>query len=66
VTDLMRRMGHGQGYKYAHDYPDHFVKQQNLPSSLQGKRYYVPTEQGYEKEIADRLKKWWGESHERV
>jgi putative ATPase len=66
VTGLMRRMGHGQGYKYAHDYPDHFVKQQNLPSSLQGKRYYVPTEQGYEKEIADRLKKWWGESHERV
>jgi putative ATPase len=66
VTDLMRQMGHGQGYKYAHDYPDHFVKQQNLPSSLQGKRYYVPTDQGYEKEIADRLKKWWGESHREV
>jgi putative ATPase len=66
VTDLMRRMGHGQGYKYAHDYPDHFVKQQNLPPSLQGKRYYVPTEQGYEKEITDRLKKWWGESQEEV
>jgi len=61
VTGLMRRMGHGQGYKYTHDHPDHFVKQQNLPPSLQGKRYYVPTEQGYEKEIADRLKKWWGE-----
>jgi putative ATPase len=60
VTDLMRQMGHGRGYKYAHDYPDHFVKQQNLPPSLQEKRYYVPTEQGYEKEIADRLKKWWG------
>jgi len=61
VTDLMRRMGHGQGYKYAHDYPDHFVKQQNLPPSLNGKRYYIPGGQGYEKEIADRLKKWWGE-----
>ena len=61
VTDLMRRMGHGRGYKYAHDYPDHFVKQQNLPSSLQGKRYYVPSDQGYEKEIAARLKKWWKE-----
>jgi putative ATPase len=60
VTDLMRQMGHGRDYKYAHDYPDHFVKQQNLPPSLQEKRYYVPTEQGYEKEIADRLKKWWG------
>ncbi len=66
VTDLMRQMGHGRGYKYAHDYPGHFVKQQNLPTSLQGKRYYVPTDQGYEKEIADRLKKWWGESREEV
>ncbi|HXZ29910.1 MAG TPA: replication-associated recombination protein A [Dehalococcoidia bacterium] len=66
VTGLMRQTGYGRGYKYAHDYPDHFVKQQNLPSSLQGKRYYVPTEQGYEKEIADRLKKWWGESHKEV
>ena len=61
VTDLMREMGHGRGYKYAHDYPDHFVKQQNLPPSLQGKRYYVPSDQGYEKEIAARLKKWWKE-----
>ena len=62
VTNLMRQMGHGRGYKYAHDYPGHFVKQQNLPSSLQGKRYYTPGDEGYEKEIADRLKKWWGES----
>jgi len=66
VTDLMRRMGHGQGYKYAHDHPGHFVKQQNLPPSVQGKRYYVPGDQGYEKEIVDRLKKWWGESHKEV
>jgi putative ATPase len=60
----MRQMGHGQGYKYAHDYPGHFVEQQNLPTSLQGKRYYVPGDQGYEKEITDRLRKWWGESRE--
>jgi len=66
VTDLVRRMGHGQGYKYAHDFPGHFVEQQNLPTSLQGKRYYVPTEQGYEKEIVDRLRKWWGESREGI
>jgi putative ATPase len=66
VTGLMRQTGYGRGYKYAHDYPDHFVKQQNLPPSLQGKRYYVPTEQGYEKEIADKLKKWWGKSQEEV
>jgi len=61
VTGLMRQMGYGRGYKYAHGYPDHFVKQQNLPPSLKRRRYYVPTDQGYEKEIADRLKKWWGE-----
>jgi putative ATPase len=61
VTHLMRQMEYGKGYKYAHDYPGHFVKQQNLPTSLQGKRYYTPGTQGYEKEIADRLKKWWGE-----
>ena len=61
VTDLMRKTGYGKGYKYAHGYPNHFVRQQNLPPSLQGKRYYVPSDQGYEKEIADRLKKWWGE-----
>jgi len=61
VTDLMRQTGYGSGYKYAHDYPDHFVKQQNLPPSLQGKRYYIPGDQGYEKEIAAKLKEWWGE-----
>ena len=66
VTKLMRDTGYGRGYKYAHHYPDHFVKQQNLPPSLQGKRYYTPNKQGYEKEIADRLKKWWGSAKEEV
>ncbi len=61
VTDLMRKTGYGKGYKYAHDYPDHFVRQQNLPPSLQGKRYYIPSDQGYEREIATRLQKWWKE-----
>jgi len=66
VTKLMRDTGYGKGYKYAHDYPEHFVKQQNLPSSLQGKRYYIPGKQGYEKEIVDRLKKWWGNTGKEV
>ena len=60
VTGLMRQMEYGKGYRYAHNYPGHFVRQQNLPSSLQGKRYYIPGDQGYEKEVADRLKRWWG------
>ena len=59
VTPLMKEAGYGKGYKYAHDYPGHFVEQQNLPDSLQGKRYYTPSDQGYEEKIIGRLKAWW-------
>ncbi len=59
VTPLMKQMGYGEGYKYAHDYPDNFVEQQNLPDSLQGTQYYSPGEQGYEKQVVARLKNWW-------
>ena len=45
------KLGHGTGYKYAHDYPKHYVKQQYLPSELEGERFYYPTENGYENEI---------------
>ncbi|MFC1847325.1 replication-associated recombination protein A [Chloroflexota bacterium] len=59
VTPLMEEVGYGKDYKYAHDYPEHFVEQQNLPDSLQGKQFYSPSEQGYEQQVIDRLKKWW-------
>lgn len=59
ATSLMRRMGYGRGYKYAHDYPGHFVEQQYLPPRLQGKRYYHPTDLGFEKEVKERLERWW-------
>ena len=59
-TGLMRDMGYGKGYQYSHDYPGHFSPQEYLPPSLQGKRYYVPGDQGYEAEIAARLERWWG------
>ena len=59
VTPLMKDIGYGKEYKYAHDYPGHFVQQQNLPDSLKGKRYYTPGDQGYEKQVAARLKIWW-------
>jgi putative ATPase len=55
VTPLMKGIGYGKGYKYAHDYPGHYVKQQNLPDSLKGKRYYSPSDQGFERQIAERL-----------
>jgi putative ATPase len=61
VTGLMRGLGYGKGYKYAHDYSGHFVRQTNLPPALKGKRYYHPGEQGFEKEVRGRLEKWWGE-----
>jgi putative ATPase len=61
VTGLMKHMGYGEDYKYAHNYPEHFVEQHYLPPKLQGKRYYFPSTQGFEKEILARLKAWWGE-----
>jgi putative ATPase len=58
VTPLMKSMGYGKGYKYAHNYSGHFVQQQNLPDSLHGEQYYTPSDQGFEKEVAARLKAW--------
>ena len=55
----MKEMGYGEGYKYAHDYPEHFVEQQHLPDSLKGKRFYTPGQLGYEKQVDERMKKWW-------
>jgi len=64
-TNLMKNLGYGKGYKYAHDYEGHFVEQQNLPDSMKGKRYYYPSDQGFEKTILARLKAWWGERMEK-
>ena len=61
VTGLMRDMDYGKGYKYSHDYEDHFAPMENLPDSLKGRRYYTPGDQGYEQQVADRLRKWWGD-----
>ncbi|OGO43448.1 MAG: AAA family ATPase [Chloroflexi bacterium RBG_16_60_22] len=59
VTPLMTEMGYGEGYKYDHDYPEHFAEQQHLPDSLKGRRFYNPGQLGYEKQVLDRLKAWW-------
>ena len=58
VTGLMRKEGYGKGYKYAHDFPGHFVSQEFLPTSLKGHRYYQPSEEGAEKEIGRRMSRW--------
>ncbi len=59
VTPLMKEVGYGEDYKYAHDYPEHFVEQQHLPDSLKGKQFYKPGQFGYEKQIFERLQGWW-------
>lgn len=59
-TRLMKNLGYGKGYRYAHDYEGHFVEQQNLPDAIKDRRYYFPTDQGFEKTVLARLKAWWG------
>lgn len=49
-------LGHGIGYKYAHDYEGHYVKQQYLPDELVGRVYYKPSDEGYEKVIKERMR----------
>ena len=51
-----KKLGHGQGYLYAHDYPNHYVRQQYLPDGLTDVKFYEPTEYGYEKQIKAHLK----------
>jgi putative ATPase len=53
-----KRLGHGEGYQYAHDFPDHFVVQDHLGAV---KQYYEPTEQGAEKKVKERLDRWKAE-----
>lgn len=57
-TGLAKALGHGQEYKYPHDYPDHIVRQSYLPEGLQQREFYVPTTIGNEKIIGERLL-WW-------
>jgi putative ATPase len=56
-TGLMRQMGYGRGYRYAHDYGEGIVGQQNLPENLGSRTYYEPTDRGFERELAARLER---------
>jgi putative ATPase len=57
-TGLMRQLGYGKGYQYAHDAPDAQVDQEHLPEALRGRHYYRPVERGLESELARRLAAW--------
>jgi len=54
-TSLMRALGYGRGYKYPHRYPGAYVKQEYLPEKLRGRRYYQPSDRGFEAEIRKRM-----------
>ena len=57
-TRLMKDIGYGKDYKYAHSFEDAVVEQQNLPDAIADRTYYSPTKRGYEKTVSERLEKW--------
>ena len=67
VTKLMKELGYGKGYQYAHDYAEKITDMRCLPDSLLGKVYYEPTEQGLERRFKERLEqiKAWKAEHEK-
>jgi putative ATPase len=64
-TGLMKELGYGAGYQYAHDAPEAYIPQEYLPARLEGARFYEPGPFGFEKEIAKRLA-WWDELRRRA
>ena len=61
VTSLMKDMGYGEGYKYAHNHEGHFTPTENLPPGVGDEGYYTPSDQGYEARVSERLERWWGD-----
>jgi putative ATPase len=57
-TRMMKELGYGDGYQYAHDSPDHVARMDCLPEALKGRTYYRPKSSGIEAKIAERLKRW--------
>ena len=57
-TELMEKLGYGKGYRYAHNFPGYIVDQEHLPEELKGRKYYSPSDSGYEKTIRERVKAW--------
>ena len=53
-----KRLGHGKGYQYPHDYPGGYVAQEYLPEGAASGPYYEPTDHGYEARVRERLKRW--------
>jgi putative ATPase len=56
-TSVMKSLGYGEGYRYAHDFDEGIIGQQNLPDNLAGRRYYHPTDRGLERDLGTRLER---------
>jgi putative ATPase len=68
-TRLMKQLGYGRGYEYAHDHEDAIVTQSHLPDALEGRVYYEPSERGFEARLSARLSELearWREARERA
>ncbi|MCS7000132.1 MAG: replication-associated recombination protein A [Bacteroidota bacterium] len=57
-TPLTKQLGYGTGYQYAHDYENALVEQEHLPPPLQGRRYWCPSDRGFEAELRKRMEEW--------
>jgi putative ATPase len=57
-TPMMKEMGYGAGYKYPHDFAGHYVAEDYLPEALRGRRFFKPSQSGYERELDERLRAW--------
>ena len=63
-TPLMKDLGYGKGYQYAHDLEDAVADMECLPEDLRGRKYYRPTDRGFEKTIQERMA-WWDEARKK-
>lgn len=62
-TKLMEQLGYGDGYKYAHDYKENFVKQQFLPDGAENQHFWIPQENAQENKIKERMQHLWGDRY---
>lgn len=62
-TSLMKELGYGNDYKYAHDHKDHFIDENYLPENISGTKLYMPQDNPHEEKFLDRLRKLWGKRY---
>lgn len=64
-TKLMKELDYGKGYKYSHDFPGNFAEQEFLPDEITGCNFFEAGSAKKEQEIAEMIKKFWGEKYNR-